>query len=105
MARPVRRPTTPEARARAAEARTEKLAALHQNLIEQVNGLHTGEDWQRWLSFAARFHHYSFANTLLISAIGVIDDVRKCVTMDLKGRTNRVVLIAASALSGRLSHR
>jgi phosphoribosylformylglycinamidine synthase len=34
-------------------------------------------------------------NTLLISAIGVIDDVSKCVTMDLKGRTNRVCLIAA----------
>ena len=34
-------------------------------------------------------------NTLLISAISVIDDVRKCVTMDLKGRTNRVALIAA----------
>jgi phosphoribosylformylglycinamidine synthase len=34
-------------------------------------------------------------NTLLISAIGVIDDVRKCVTMDLKGRTNRVVMVAA----------
>jgi phosphoribosylformylglycinamidine synthase len=28
--------------------------------------------------------------TLLISAIGVIDDVRKCVTMDLKNRTGRV---------------
>ena len=34
-------------------------------------------------------------NTLLISAIGVIDDVRKCVTMDLKNRTARVVLVAA----------
>src|SRR5439155_1633642 len=33
-------------------------------------------------------------NTLLISAIGVIDDVRKCVTMDLKNRTARVCLIA-----------
>jgi phosphoribosylformylglycinamidine synthase len=33
-------------------------------------------------------------NTLLISAIGVIDDVRRCITMDLKGRTNRVVVIA-----------
>jgi phosphoribosylformylglycinamidine synthase II len=31
--------------------------------------------------------------TLLISAIGVLDDVRKCVTMDLKHRTSRVVLI------------
>jgi phosphoribosylformylglycinamidine synthase len=34
-------------------------------------------------------------NTLLISAISVIQDVRKCVTMDLKGRTNRVSLISA----------
>jgi phosphoribosylformylglycinamidine synthase len=32
-------------------------------------------------------------NTLLISAIGVIEDVRKCVTMDLKNRTARVALI------------
>jgi phosphoribosylformylglycinamidine synthase subunit PurSL len=32
-------------------------------------------------------------NTLLISAIAVIDDVRKCVTMDLKNRTARVCLI------------
>src|SRR5205085_10349904 len=32
-------------------------------------------------------------NTLLISAIGVIEDVRKCVTMDLKNRTARVCLI------------
>jgi phosphoribosylformylglycinamidine synthase len=32
-------------------------------------------------------------NTLLISAIGVIEDVRKCVTMDLKNRTARVSLI------------
>src|SRR5262249_946201 len=33
-------------------------------------------------------------NTLLISAIGVIKDVRKCVTMDLKGARNSVVGIA-----------
>ncbi|HEY7116444.1 MAG TPA: phosphoribosylformylglycinamidine synthase subunit PurS [Tepidisphaeraceae bacterium] len=33
-------------------------------------------------------------NTLLISAISVLDDVRKCVTMDLKGRTHRVALVA-----------
>ena len=32
-------------------------------------------------------------NTLLISAIAVLDDVRKCVTMDLKNRTARVCLI------------
>jgi phosphoribosylformylglycinamidine synthase len=34
-------------------------------------------------------------NTLLISAIGVIDDVRECVTMDLKHRTSRVAMVAA----------
>jgi phosphoribosylformylglycinamidine synthase len=34
-------------------------------------------------------------NTLLISAIGVVDDVRKCVTMDFKGRASRVALVAA----------
>jgi phosphoribosylformylglycinamidine synthase len=33
-------------------------------------------------------------NTLLISAIGVIDDVRKCVTMDLKKPQNVVCLIS-----------
>jgi phosphoribosylformylglycinamidine synthase len=32
-------------------------------------------------------------NTLLISAIGVIEDVRKCVTMDLKGGRDNVVAI------------
>jgi phosphoribosylformylglycinamidine synthase len=32
-------------------------------------------------------------NTLLISAIGIIDDVSKCVTMDLKKRPGRVVLV------------
>lgn len=34
-------------------------------------------------------------NTLLISAISVIDDVRKCVTMDLKQRASRVAMISA----------
>ena len=33
--------------------------------------------------------------TLLISAIGVIDDVRNCVTMDFKNKNSRVVLIQA----------
>ena len=32
-------------------------------------------------------------NTLLISAIGVIEDVRKCVTMDLKGGRDSVVAV------------
>jgi phosphoribosylformylglycinamidine synthase len=34
-------------------------------------------------------------NTLLISAMAVLDDVRKCVTMDLKQRTARVVLVSS----------
>jgi phosphoribosylformylglycinamidine synthase len=33
-------------------------------------------------------------STLLISAIGVIDDVRKCITMDLKGGRDNVVALA-----------
>jgi len=34
-------------------------------------------------------------NTLLISAIGVIDDIRNCLTMDFKSHRNMVTLIAA----------
>src|SRR5687767_4661439 len=34
-------------------------------------------------------------STLLISAIAVLDDVRKCVTMDFKHRASRVVMVAA----------
>jgi phosphoribosylformylglycinamidine synthase len=34
-------------------------------------------------------------NTLLISAMAVMEDVRKCVTMDLKERTGRVCLVSA----------
>jgi phosphoribosylformylglycinamidine synthase len=34
-------------------------------------------------------------NTLLISSLAVIEDVRKCVTMDLKNRASRVCLVAA----------
>lgn len=34
-------------------------------------------------------------NTLLISAISIVDDVRKCVTMDAKSHRNPVALIAA----------
>ncbi|MBV8781349.1 MAG: phosphoribosylformylglycinamidine synthase, partial [Phycisphaerae bacterium] len=35
-------------------------------------------------------------NTLLISAIGVLDDVRRCVTMDFKNADASILLIAAS---------
>jgi DNA primase len=45
-----------------------KLEALHATLTEQVAALRDGSDWQRWLAVAARFHHYSLNNVLLIAA-------------------------------------
>jgi DNA primase len=59
--------TTREARP-SPEARQEKLEALHERLAQQVEALRSGDDWQRWLSVAARFPTYSFANTILILA-------------------------------------
>jgi phosphoribosylformylglycinamidine synthase len=35
-------------------------------------------------------------STLLITALGVIEDVRRCVTMDLKNRTGRVCLVSTT---------
>lgn len=43
---------------------------LHRQLTDQLSALTTSEDWLRALEVAARFHHYSFANTLLIHAQG-----------------------------------
>ena len=63
-----RRPSTEAQRAKADAARQQKLQALHDQLTEQVEALRTGEDWQRWLRTAAKFHDYSFQNTLLILA-------------------------------------
>jgi DNA primase len=63
-----RRPATPDAKTRAGAARADRLQAQHDRLAEQVAALRTGDDWQRWLATAARFHTYSFQNTLLILA-------------------------------------
>ena len=57
-----------ERRATADADREEKLRALHDQLAQQVAALRSGDDWQRWLAAAARFHNYSFGNTLLILA-------------------------------------
>lgn len=46
-------------------SREQSLQAAHQRLTEAV-ALVTADDWRKALDFAARFHHYSFANTLLI---------------------------------------
>ncbi|WP_088312713.1 ArdC family protein [Kineosporia sp. R_H_3] len=56
------------AAADAAGTGTDKLQVLHDRLAEQVAALRSGQDWQRWLATAARFHTYSFGNTMLILA-------------------------------------
>lgn len=48
-----------ERRATADADREEKLRALHDQLAQQVAALRSGDDWQRWLAAAARFHNYS----------------------------------------------
>jgi DNA primase catalytic core len=45
-----------------------KLEELHSRLADQIAQLTSGADWQAWLKVAARFHAYSFSNTLLIHA-------------------------------------
>src|SRR5215213_6423429 len=56
----------PPRRPRNEQAHADKLTALHERLAAEVAALRTGQDWQRWLAVAARFHTYSFQNTLLI---------------------------------------
>ena len=46
----------------------DKVRALHDRLVAQVEALVTGEDWARYLSVAARFHTYSANNLWLILA-------------------------------------
>jgi len=68
VARQYRRPSTPEQREKAAQTREAKLAELHQTLTEEVAALASGPLWRAWLEVAARFHNYSFNNTLLLGA-------------------------------------
>jgi DNA primase len=49
-------------------AQDRKLGELHSRLTDQIAQLTSGADWQAWLRVAARFHAYSFSNTLLIHA-------------------------------------
>jgi len=46
--------------------RAEKLATAHADLVEAIESLASGEDWQRMLEVASRFHHYSAGNVFLI---------------------------------------
>jgi hypothetical protein len=52
----------------AALAQHDKLAELYTALVGEVHKLLTGDGWRAWLQTAARFHQYSFLNTLLIHA-------------------------------------
>jgi N-terminal domain of anti-restriction factor ArdC len=63
---PGRRAPTGAQRQKWAEQRHAKLAELHTQLVEQVSTLTDGEAWRAWLSFATRFHAYSFNNMILI---------------------------------------
>src|SRR5437588_1065213 len=47
---------------------TDGLEHAHAQLVAAVEALTSGEDWQRMLDVAARFHHYSPGNCLLILA-------------------------------------
>jgi len=47
-------------------ARDARLAGLHAELVNAVDGLVSSDDWRRAMEFAARFRSRSFNNTLLI---------------------------------------
>ena len=46
--------------------RQERLQQFHATLTEQVLSLTSSQAWTDWLRTAARFHHYSFRNTIAI---------------------------------------
>lgn len=50
------------------DARVQRLTVIYQMLTEDVAGLTRGEEWQRMLAVAARFHSYRPSNILLITA-------------------------------------
>ena len=46
--------------------RTDRLKAAHDKLTEAVESIVSGDDWQRMLKVASKFHKYSFNNHLMI---------------------------------------
>ena len=50
------------------DARRERLEQFHTRLSESVLSMTSGTAWADWLQTAARFHHYSFRNTVAIWA-------------------------------------
>jgi hypothetical protein len=60
-----RRAKTP-AQTAAAKAREEQLTALQGRLTDHARAITSGPAWAAWLAAAAKFHSYSFRNTVLI---------------------------------------
>jgi hypothetical protein len=60
--------TTQDTAAREAkrEERQQQIAELHDRLTAKVEEIIASGDWEGWLSFAAKFHAYSFNNVMLI---------------------------------------
>ena len=46
--------------------RTDRLKAAHDKLTDAVESIVSGDDWQRMLKVASKFHRYSFNNHLMI---------------------------------------
>ena len=63
--RPARRETRPPVDE---DARRERLEQFHTRLSDAVLSMTSGTAWADWLTTAARFHHYSFRNTVAIWA-------------------------------------
>lgn len=49
-------------------ATTDRADALQRDLAQRIDALVTGDDWQTMLAQSAKFHRYSFGNTMLIVA-------------------------------------
>ncbi len=49
-----------------AEERRVQLERLQAQIAEKVVELTNGQEWQRWLRVASRFHQYSFGNSLAV---------------------------------------
>ena len=45
---------------------SDRLSETHEKLVEAIESLTSGEDWQRMLDLARRFHTYSANNVFLI---------------------------------------
>ena len=46
--------------------KTDKLQQAHERLTQAVESIVSGDDWQRMLKVASKFHNYSFNNQLMI---------------------------------------